>query len=185
MPSVETLYQLVRHLDCSIDFVIGNEGHSVHQEQDSYPQKDFIFQSLEETPSINMENGVRWEKLAVHPETDIEALRVTYQPGGSSSVEGSYMTHLGIEHITITSGVLTLLFQFEEHVLQAGDSLAFDSQRPHLFVNREELPAVGVWYMVGRKVHLDQSNPPIAGMKSQQKGQLKTATDVLRAFRDE
>ena len=65
-----------------------------------------------------------------------DALLVTYEPGASSSVEGRLMRHAGVEYAYILEGELTLQLDFDTYVLGPGDSLHFDSVRPHLYSNR-------------------------------------------------
>jgi len=55
----------------------------------------------------------------------------------------------------VISGELELQLEFETTVLRAGDSLCFDSATPHLYVNRGEVQAQGLWSILGRGV-LDQ-----------------------------
>ena len=201
-PSVSTLYALISHLGIAADTLLGREEFSRDELAPTPPPAvevavDGADQAVttpatsglritreQEYPTIEMENGVRWEKLAVLDSGDVEALRVTYQPQASSSIEGHMMRHLGVEHFYLVSGELTLRLEFDTHVIRAGDSAVFDSQRPHLFVNQAQTPAVGVWYMVGRKTAL---NDPAAVAESSNagaiNGELKTAVDVLHTFR--
>ena len=190
-PSVSTLYSLVSQLDISTDALLGRDesaasftaaGASQPQQQ-SRPLMAYHHQTAEENPTLEMDNGVRWEKLSALDETDVEALRVTYQPGASSSIEGKLMRHFGVEHVYLLSGELTLKLEFDEHVIRAGDSIAFDSQRPHLFVNRGEEPVVGLWYVTGRKAasHATADAPAQPDADS---ATLSSAVDVLRAFRN-
>lgn len=189
-PSVSTLYSLVSQLDISTDALLGRDepGTSFTAASPAQPQVQsrplmaFHHQTAEENPTLEMDNGVRWEKLSVLDETDVEALRVTYQPGASSSIEGQLMRHFGVEHVYLISGELTLKLEFEEHVIGAGDSMAFDSQRPHLFVNRGTEPVVGLWYITGRRAasHATAGESVRPEVDS---STLSSAVDVLRAFR--
>jgi transcriptional regulator with XRE-family HTH domain len=193
-PSVSTLYALVSQLGISTDTLLGREDSSAplapgtpERSAPAAPvggNQAFRQTSAAEHPILEMENGVRWEKLSVLDSVDVEALRVTYQPKGSSSVEGRLMRHLGLEHIYLISGQLTLQLEFDTHVIRAGDSVAFDSSRPHLFVNRADVPAVGIWYIIGRKAALQESSAAIVeGLAASGDGAIKTAVDVLRTFR--
>lgn len=182
-PSVDTLYALVRQLEISIDAVLGRPAAGPGEPAAFAPESTFVLQTAAETPVLEMQNGVRWERLAVLPGLDIEALRVTYQPGASSSVEGQLMRHLGYEHLTIVSGELTLQLEFDEHVVRAGDSMAFDSQRPHLFLNRGTEPAIGIWYIVGRLAQKGQTSTANSTSTAVQTETLGSAIDVLRSFR--
>ena len=49
------------------------------------------------------------------------------------------------------SGRLELQLEFDTCTLKAGDSIAFECGRPHIFRNNSETePAVGVWFIIGR-----------------------------------
>lgn len=187
-PSVDTLYALVRHLDISVDAALGREAPDPVSVGVA-PMRatvGFLLQPATDAPTLEMENGVRWERLATLPGLDVEALRVTYQPGASSSVEGRLMRHLGYEHITLVSGELTVQHEFDTHTLRAGDSMAFDSQRPHLFSNRADESAVGIWYIFGRQAQAAESahlEGELPAPSEEAPDALGSAVDVLRSFR--
>ena len=101
-----------------------------------------------ENPILTMEHGVVWERLAVAGYGHVDHLLVTYQPGGASSTDGELMTHDGVEYGYLIKGELRLHLESATHVIRAGDSLCFDSQRPHLYVNESKQTATGVWFVV-------------------------------------
>ena len=106
----------------------------------------------EDNPHIDMEDGVSWERLAVGDDHGpADAFLVTYAPGATSSVEGKLMRHAGVEYGYIMEGELTLQLEFDTFVLKAGDSLHFDSVRPHRYVNDGKTAARGVWFHLGRR----------------------------------
>ncbi|WP_053386108.1 helix-turn-helix domain-containing protein [Leucobacter japonicus] len=190
-PSVSTLYALVSQLDISTDALLGRDEHSQSAAQRPdfpsapHPTVPFAAQRSSEHPTLEMDNGVKWERLTVLGGTDVEALRVTYQPGASSSIEGHLMRHFGIEHVYLLEGELTLQLEFDTHVIAAGDSVAFDSQRPHLFVNRSDAPAVGTWYITGREAAARASSAGTEEVLPHHPAgeALNSAVDVLRSFR--
>lgn len=185
-PSVSTLYALVSQLDISTDVLLGREKtpppRSKKDADPSFPRETFRYQASEENPTLEMDNGVRWEKLAILEGTDIEALRVTYNPGASSSIEGRLMRHFGFEHVYLISGELTLKLDFDTHVIRAGDSMVFDSRRPHLFVNLSNEPCVGLWYITDRNALAEASGNETLEQPVEI-GPLNSALDVLRTFR--
>lgn len=190
-PSVDTLYALVQELDISVDAMLGREVSPASADSEHpvcvapmRPTVGFVLQRAAETPVLEMENGVRWEQLAALQGLDVEALRVTYQPGASSSIEGRLMRHFGYEHIAMVGGELTVQHEFDTHILRAGDSMAFDSQRPHLFSNRADQPAVGIWYIFGRNAQAAQAeHHEPEGEVTGGSEPLNSAVDVLRTFR--
>ncbi len=141
-PSVSTLYAMVNHLGVSMDELLG-VGSSAPTPPGVIPpiwgHSGPVLPAVQravENPVLEMENGVRWERLAVGEGGPGDAILVTYQPGASSSIEGKLMRHTGVEHAYILDGELTLQLEFDTHVLGPGDSLQFDSVRPHLFSNQ-------------------------------------------------
>lgn len=191
-PSVSTLYALVSKLDISTDMLLGRE-ESAGQRDPSpqaaspaeplLPGESFRLQPEDEAPTLEMENGVIWERLAILKGVDMEALRVTYSPGAASSVEGHLMRHFGVEHVYMISGELTLKIDFETHLIRGGDSMVFDSRRPHLFVNESESPAIGVWYITGRNALAAASGNAPLEQPVTPTGPINSMMDVLKTFR--
>ncbi|TQC49136.1 helix-turn-helix domain-containing protein [Rhodococcus sp. WS4] len=148
-PSVKTLFGLAAVLGVSLDEIatggIGMDGAEVRlaQNQDAAAG----IQRATDNPVLEMEKGVRWERLATAGRTDIEPLFVTYEPGASSSVDGKLMRHAGVEFAYVLEGTLRLKLDFDEHELRAGDSFCFNSCRPHLFYNAGDVAARGVWFV--------------------------------------
>ena len=187
-PSVSTLYALVNHLGISIDDLLGVKSSAVVDEEPapapvdpSGPVKPAV-QRGSEHPVLEMESGVHWQRLAVGEGGPADALLVSYDPGASSSIEGKLMRHSGIEYAYLLEGELTLQLEFDTYVLGPGDSLQFDSVRPHLYTNRGDVPARGIWFVVGRRAQ-NQSMPSAPGSSPLRTDQpLASAVDVLRAI---
>ncbi|MGW4487810.1 cupin domain-containing protein [Amycolatopsis sp. NPDC004368] len=155
-PSVSTLYALVSHLGLSLDELLGLDLADRRAAAETTETPVFAephgapVQRAADNPVLDMDNGVRWERLAVHDAQSVEPLLVTYRPGASSSADGGLMRHPGIEHAYLLDGELTVRFEAESHVLRAGDSISFRSDRPHLYVNHTTTNARGLWFVVGR-----------------------------------
>jgi transcriptional regulator with XRE-family HTH domain len=185
-PSVSTLYALVNHLGISLDEVMGVAAPDVAKPARSDTRflgaaSRTAIQRAQDNPVLEMENGVRWERLAVGEDGPVDVLLVTYEPGGSSSIEGKLMRHAGVEYAYLIEGELTMQLEFDTHVLRAGDSVHFDSVRPHLYSNRGTVPARGVWFVLGRRQHAE-TMPDQAGTRAIHDGSLGSAVDVLRAM---
>ncbi|GAA3734305.1 helix-turn-helix domain-containing protein [Leifsonia bigeumensis] len=183
-PSVGTLYALVNVLNVSIDELVSGNHPLEAGPARTEPTGSIVVttgppvQRREDNPTIVMENGVTWERLAVDGSGTIDSLITTYSPGGSSSVEGKLMRHSGIEYGLLLEGELTLRLDFETYVLRAGDSLCFDSLRPHLYENRTDSVARGLWFVVGRSRDGD-SSPDGHGAMPAGGFPMNSAVDVL------
>ena len=153
-PSVGTLYALVNILEVSIDDLLGVSHHGPIAIEPgvggTVAARGSGIQRREDNPTIVMENGVTWERLAIDKAGAIEPLLTTYEPGGSSSVEGKLMRHSGIEYGLVMEGELTLKLDFNTYVLRPGDSVCFDSLRPHLYENHTDARVRGLWFVLGR-----------------------------------
>jgi DNA-binding XRE family transcriptional regulator/mannose-6-phosphate isomerase-like protein (cupin superfamily) len=95
---------------------------------------------------ITLEGGVTWELLTPEIDHELTFMLVTYPAGSSSSSSPQLLRHDDFEYFYILSGQLHVKVGFEETVLEAGDSMSFDSSRPHRFMNRSETAtATGLW----------------------------------------
>jgi transcriptional regulator with XRE-family HTH domain len=97
---------------------------------------------------LALDSGVTWERLGQLPGQHVEFLKITYRPGATSSSSGELMRHRGTEYGYLISGALVLSLGFDEHPMSAGDSVCFDSTRPHGYRNEGPEPAIGVWFVV-------------------------------------
>jgi transcriptional regulator with XRE-family HTH domain len=102
----------------------------------------------DEREVLTLDSGVTWELLGQVPEAHVDFLRITYQPGGTSSSAGLLMRHSGTEYGFVTEGELVLTLGFDEHHLRAGDAVSFDSTTPHGYRNDGDEPAVGIWFVL-------------------------------------
>ena len=83
-----------------------------------------------EHETLELEAGVRWRRLTAGSYPGVEFLHVEYQPGGSSSGDGTSMRHAGQEFGYVLSGRLTIRVGFDTHELGPGDSISFPGDHP-------------------------------------------------------
>ncbi|HVQ89858.1 MAG TPA: XRE family transcriptional regulator [Mycobacteriales bacterium] len=200
-PSVSTLYALVGELGLSLDALLEQKPAAAPaQPAATAPGRPAPGGPATPAPArpagtgpivrpgerriLHMDSGVVWERLTRGPSGVLDALLVTYEPGGASSSSGKLMTHGGTEFAFLIDGELTLQLGFETHLMRAGDSLEFAASTPHLYFNAGKVPAKGVWYV------LDTQTVPTEEGLLRQMGTGGTgdgaapssAVDVLRAF---
>jgi transcriptional regulator with XRE-family HTH domain/quercetin dioxygenase-like cupin family protein len=185
-PSVSTLYALVNHLGISLDGLIKGQSDLETQGPDGYEDGHHgIVQRRNENPTIEMENGVVWERLADGGRVDADPLMVAYEPGSSSSVEGKMMRHDALEYGVIIEGTLTLRIENEVHEIYPGDSFSFDANRLHIWENNSAKPARGIWFVIGNKDAKSQDLSNLGPTKSGSPSlPARSAVDVLNVMGD-
>jgi transcriptional regulator with XRE-family HTH domain len=173
-PSVRTLYAIVSELGVSLDDVFAPsgkvDGHSLpspprgsrgkpptETERGLGPAKgQGRVQRAAERRAIDLGSGVHWERLTTWNDRDIDFLYTTYEAGGSSSADGSLMRHNGREFGVVLTGRLGVTVGFEDHVLDPGDSIAFDSSIPHRLHNDGGEVVTAIWVVLGRHHHASE-----------------------------
>lgn len=148
-PSVGTLYAIVTELNLSLDKVIRGDDFQVNSPSVAQESGSPLVRP-DERQSIDLASGVRWEELTASSEDGVDFLYATYEVGGASTPDASLMRHHGREYGYVISGTLGIQIGFQEYVLKPGDSIAFDSTRPHRLFNMGEVPVHAIWFVVGR-----------------------------------
>jgi transcriptional regulator with XRE-family HTH domain len=104
----------------------------------------------QERKQIQLDSGVRWERLTRSSDPNVDFLYVDYEPGGASCEAGLLMRHAGREYGHVLSGTLEVTVGFDTYVLGPGDSISFDSTIPHRLATVGDEPVHAVWFVVGR-----------------------------------
>ena len=144
-PSVGKLFDIVNLLNVSVDGLLAGEA--------VVARGDEGFVSLQrdgEHETLELESGVRWHRLTAGSYPGVEFLHVEYQPGGSSTGDGTFMRHAGQEFGYVLSGRLTIRVGFDTHRLGPGDSISFPATTPHRLGNDGTEPATAIWCIIGR-----------------------------------
>lgn len=147
-PSVGTLYGIVTEFGVSLDKVIRGEEFNGAAENGTPPDPSAVVRHIGDRRVVDLDSGVRWEQLGP-ADGDVDFLLATYEVGGSSTPDESLMRHHGYEYAYIMSGTLCIQIGFRDHVLGPGDSIAFDSSRPHRLYNVGDVPVRAVWFVLG------------------------------------
>lgn len=108
---------------------------------------DSLLVRLGSGKTLQLTDGVTWERLTSSATPGIDFLHVTYDVGASSSLNGELMRHAGIEFGFVLTGKLSLTVGFDEQVITAGDAVWFDSSRPHRLANVGDEPVHGIWFV--------------------------------------
>ena len=158
-PSVRTLYAIVSELGVSLDELFAPpEPERTETAADPQrpatraappPSTDRV-QRAYDRRAIELESGVRWERLTAWNDPDVEFLYATYAVGGASSPDGTLVRHNGREFGTVIDGRLGVTVGFEEYVLEPGDSISFESSTPHRLHNDGSDVVHAIWVVLGR-----------------------------------
>lgn len=92
-----------------------------------------------------LDSGVTWESLTSSHRDRTDFMFVRYEVGGSSTLEDRLIRHAGVEYGFILKGTLHIAVGFDTYVLNAGDSISFDSSRPHRLYNDGNVPVEAIW----------------------------------------
>ena len=152
-PSVRTLYAIVSELGLSLDeiFVLGGPaGAPAPASTGRAARAGASVQRAADRRAIELESGVRWERLTAWNDEDIEFMEAIYEVGGASSPDGKLVRHSGREFGLVLSGTLGVTVGFEEHVLSPGDSISFESTIPHRLHNDGDELVRAIWVTLGR-----------------------------------
>lgn len=96
--------------------------------------------------SIEIGPGVRWDLLTPTTDSGIDFREIAYAPGSGDNAAGEgFIRHPGREYGVVLEGRLHVQVEFDEFALGPGDSIAFDSIRPHRFWNDGPGPARAIW----------------------------------------
>jgi transcriptional regulator with XRE-family HTH domain len=164
-PSVRTLYAMVSELGVSLDDMFA-PGHATDPPPPPSSmesgQAEPALSGREPAPggsrvqratdraAIELESGVRWERLTTWNDRDVDFLFTKYEVGGASCPPGALVRHNGREFGIVLAGRLGVTVGFEEHALEPGDSVAFASTVPHRLHNDGDEVVHAIWVVLGR-----------------------------------
>lgn len=100
----------------------------------------------DERKVLVLDSGVTWESLTASRNEKADFMFVRYEVGGSSTMEGRLIRHVGTEYGFILQGTLEITVGFDTYRLSAGDSISFDSSRPHRLANVGNTPVEAIWF---------------------------------------
>ncbi len=157
-PSVSTLYALASEFGVTVDELLFDEPRMLTgsagrltPDAPSLNEPKLTVQRADERPAISLSSGVKWERLMLWADEDVEFLEATYEPGGASSPDDSFVRHSGHEFGFVLSGTLRVIVGFDEFVLEPGDSITFPSTTPHRLRNDGPEDVRAVWVVRGRR----------------------------------
>jgi transcriptional regulator with XRE-family HTH domain len=164
--SVSTLYAIVSELGISLDELFsgidgdapartaarraGRKSEETDEPPAAAPEERHV-QRAGSRRAIDLETGVRWERLTPEADPEADFLYVVYEVDGSSCVGDRFIRHAGREYGLVLSGTLEVTVGFDTYELGPGDSICFDSTVPHCLRTVGNKPVHGVWFVIGRQ----------------------------------
>jgi transcriptional regulator with XRE-family HTH domain len=162
-PSVRALYAIVSELGISLDEVFApptepvrvqrgeGRGHVNHLRDIEASEEAGHVQRSDERPAVELEWGVRWERMTPRNVPGVEFVYNYYPPGSESTPADSLVRHTGKEWGVVLKGQLGLTVGFYEYLLGPGDSAFFDSTVPHRLHNDGAEVVEAIWVVMGRE----------------------------------
>jgi transcriptional regulator with XRE-family HTH domain len=144
-PSVSTLFALAQVLEVPVDAFFRESpqpGEEPRQQGGTPPgaAPDGVQRASgrylvrkQDRAVIDIEGGVRWERLTRSTMDHLDFFELIYQPGAESHPR--QYTHPGTEMVLVTRGILEITVGFERYLLEPGDSIDFPSSMPHRYLN--------------------------------------------------
>jgi transcriptional regulator with XRE-family HTH domain len=171
-PSVGTLYAIVNELGLSLDELLFEQSPArrrvsrapeIEADGDGAPVATVTAPARTDASpvdpvvrrgdgkAIQLDSGVRWERLTPQTPQDVDFLSVVYDVDGASCPTDSLMRHSGNEYGHVVRGRLGVTIGFETYELGPGDSISFESTMPHRLFNMGDEPVEAIWFVVGRR----------------------------------
>jgi transcriptional regulator with XRE-family HTH domain len=102
-------------------------------------------QKAVEAPTIQLENGIRWDRISPKESDGLSFLHLVFEPKAGYS---EYLRHNGREIVYVIEGTLTFHVGFTAREVSEGDSFMFPSTTPHKVVNATEHRARACWLVL-------------------------------------
>lgn len=158
-PSVATLHALALELGLSLDALLENSVSDSWGEQTSeaarirHAPDTRVVVRRSDRARLELESGVRWERLTSGRDPFVDFLEITYPPGSSLVAHGRLTRSGGRELGVILSGELDLTPGKKVRHLVPGDSISLAWDEPHVFTNNGTEPVVAVWVIAPDGFH--------------------------------
>jgi transcriptional regulator with XRE-family HTH domain len=151
-PSVSTLFALAQALDVPVDAffrepaAVGPAAAGGQAPLPSGPERRpaearYVVRQ-DNRAAIDIEGGVRWERLTPETMAHLDFFELVYGPGAESNP--TLYSHPGTEMVLMLTGRLDISVGFETYRLDPGDSMEFPSSLPHRYANPGAIEARAV-----------------------------------------
>jgi transcriptional regulator with XRE-family HTH domain len=146
-PSVGTLWAIVTELGLSLDSLFAQADDGGAGNGGERPAR---VQRAAGRGTLDLDGGVRWERLTAGPDADADFAFVTYQVGADSGADDPPTSHRGKEYGFVIAGRLGIEVGDQSLELGPGDAVVFGSETPHRFRALGDEPVQAVWLNLAR-----------------------------------
>jgi len=135
VPSAVVLWKIARALDRSVSYFFGEESL----------EDNVVLCKKGEHKRIDRSNEKGYfELLTPKGKRQIEMIKVIIYPGASNDKNNPVM-HTGEECGIVIQGKLTVEVSNKKYYLEEGDSIQFDSNLPHQYLNESDELSESIW----------------------------------------
>lgn len=146
-PSIYTLKRIAASMDTPLGFFFTDSkeasGNSVNPAPTIVVNKPSPVVHLNERKTLSPGKGVTFYLLNPDLSGPIEFIYNIYEPGANTGFK--QYSHPGSECGLVLKGELLITIEDESYLLKEGDSITFDSHRPHSKSNMGTEPCLCVW----------------------------------------
>lgn len=135
-PTLTTLYKICNGLGVSISSFLESDDQSTH----------IIRKNKRKTLTFPQSHS-KYELLTPITDGNIEMIRIYLEPGQDDQ---RLVKHTGEECGHVLKGEMTIVLGDKQHILHEGDTIRFNSNVPHRFLNHTDETAISIWAMTGR-----------------------------------
>ncbi|USG67546.1 XRE family transcriptional regulator [Brevibacillus ruminantium] len=132
-PSLDSLWKITKALEASI----------IHFFEDIDQKQVHVTRKTKRRQVVFPESSGTYSLLSAGGSAKLGMLEVRLQPG--QQVLDKFVQGEGEECFVVAAGSVTARFHDEEHILESGDSLTFDSTKTHSIENTGQDEAVLIW----------------------------------------
>ena len=132
-PSLDSLWKITKALESPI----------IHFFEDIDQKQVHVTRKQKRRQLVFPESTGTYSLLSMGGSAKLGMLEVRLQPG--EMVIDKFVQSEGEECFTVITGSVTARFNDEEHLLEAGDSISFDSTKNHVIENAGDEEAVLIW----------------------------------------
>lgn len=132
-PTMTILYKICQGLEITIASLFTTSD-----------EENYVVKKSERKTIILPNSKVKYQLLSSNLKGDLEMLLIELEPGQE---DRQTINHHGEECGFVIKGQLTVILNEKEYVLNEGDSIHFNSDIPHRFINQQDVKSVSIWAM--------------------------------------